>query len=127
MRVLFQVVWFTALFPYVVLLILMVRGATLEGAAKGISYYLTPDFKRLKSSEVDIFDERRGASTRVLGADGHFYRRQLEAFADTVLTGNDHGAATFQDGLASVQAMVAMQQSADSGDWVELASVGGGV
>ena len=80
-----------------------------------------------KSSEVDIFDERRGASTRVLGADGHFYRRQLEAFADTVLTGNDHGAATFQDGLASVQAMVAMQQSADSGDWVELASVGGGV
>ncbi|ESO97642.1 hypothetical protein LOTGIDRAFT_103896 [Lottia gigantea] len=47
-----KVVWFTALFPYVVLFILMCRGATLDGAAIGIEYYLTPKFDRLLSSEV---------------------------------------------------------------------------
>ncbi|XP_052834150.1 sodium-dependent dopamine transporter isoform X2 [Octopus bimaculoides] len=47
-----KVVWFTALFPYVVLFILMIRGATLPGALDGIKYYLTPDFSRLAYSEV---------------------------------------------------------------------------
>ncbi|XP_048746684.2 sodium-dependent dopamine transporter-like isoform X2 [Ostrea edulis] len=47
-----KVVWFTALFPYVVLVILMIRGATLEGAGKGVEYYLTPNFTRLASSNV---------------------------------------------------------------------------
>ena len=52
-----QVVWFTArwygsLFPYVVLFILMIRGATLPGAADGVKYYLTPNFTRLASSQV---------------------------------------------------------------------------
>ncbi len=34
-----------------------------------------------KTSEVDIFRESDGATHRVLGADGHFYRRQVEGFA----------------------------------------------
>ncbi len=48
----FQVVWFTALFPYVVLLILLVRGTTLSGATIGIKYYITPNFTRLAESQV---------------------------------------------------------------------------
>ena len=47
-----QVVWFTALFPYVVLLVLLCRGAMLPGAGTGLRYYLTPNFTRLASSEV---------------------------------------------------------------------------
>ena len=42
-----KVVYFTALFPYVVLLILGIKGWTLEGAGKGISFYLKPDFSRI--------------------------------------------------------------------------------
>lgn len=44
--------WFTALFPYVVLAILLVRGVTLDGARDGIEYYLTPNFTRLQDSGV---------------------------------------------------------------------------
>nr|WLN44340.1 NTT8 [Sinonovacula rivularis] len=49
-----KVVWFTALFPYVVLAILFVRGATLPGAADGVKYYLTPNFTKMGESEVWI-------------------------------------------------------------------------
>ena len=37
-----QVSYFTSLFPYMVLLILAVRGLTLPGAGSGLRYYLTP-------------------------------------------------------------------------------------
>src|SRR5207247_708611 len=40
-----------------------------------------------KSSDVDIFRERDLMTTRVLGADGHFFRRQMEAFATAILDG----------------------------------------
>lgn len=50
----FQAVWITALAPYVVLIILLVRGASLPGAAEGIRYYLTPQWHKLYNSKVWI-------------------------------------------------------------------------
>lgn len=47
-------VWITATMPYVVLFILLIRGVTLPGAAKGVWYYITPDFERLKDTNVWI-------------------------------------------------------------------------
>lgn len=80
-----------------------------------------------RSSEVDIFRERDATTHRVLGADAHFYRRQLEGFADTILHHAPMRGADVEDGLASVQAMVAIARSAASGERVELADVTGAV
>lgn len=51
----FQVVYFTALFPYVILTILLIRGVTLEGAGNGIYFFLKPDFSRLADPQVQNF------------------------------------------------------------------------
>ena len=47
-------VYFTATFPYLILLMLLVRGVTLPGAWKGIQFYLTPQFHHLLSSKVRL-------------------------------------------------------------------------
>jgi predicted dehydrogenase len=78
-----------------------------------------------KSSEVDIFHESDGSTHRVLGADGHFYRRQLEGFAETVLNRTPQTGADIEDGIASVRAMVAIAQSARTRQPVRLADVAG--
>ena len=80
-----------------------------------------------KSSDVDIFHESTGATTRVLGADGHFYRRQLEGFADVILNGAVMTGADIDDGIASVRGMVAIAGSVKSGKPVKLADVSGPV
>jgi predicted dehydrogenase len=78
-----------------------------------------------KTSEVDIFHESDGTTRRVLGADGHFYRRQLEGFAETILKGGPMTGADIEDGIASVRAMVAVAHSARTGQSVWLADVSG--
>lgn len=80
-----------------------------------------------KSSDVEIFRERDATTIRPLGADGHFYRRQLEGFADVILTGAPMIGADIVDGLASVKAMAAIARSAASGDKVTVADIRGNV
>ncbi|WKX95229.1 hypothetical protein Q1695_012020 [Nippostrongylus brasiliensis] len=45
-------VYFCALFPYFLLIVLLIRGLTLEGAGKGIYYYLKPNMTRLADTTV---------------------------------------------------------------------------
>ncbi len=44
--------YFTAIFPYVILLILGIRGWTLPGMSRGIYFYVKPDFNRLADKRV---------------------------------------------------------------------------
>ncbi|CAB1354012.1 unnamed protein product [Coregonus sp. 'balchen'] len=47
-----KVVYFTATFPYLMLVVLLVRGLTLPGAIDGIKFYLYPDPARLADPQV---------------------------------------------------------------------------
>ena len=79
----------------------------------------------LKASDVECFSTRDGQYHRPLGEDAHFYRRQMESFAEAVLIGSADGADA-RDGLAAVRAMVAIARSVDSGgDWVRLEEAAG--
>ncbi|KAI5622373.1 solute carrier family 6 (neurotransmitter transporter, L-proline), member 7 isoform X1 [Silurus asotus] len=47
-----KVVYVTATFPYFVLIVLIIRGATLEGSLLGVAFYLTPVWERLANAQV---------------------------------------------------------------------------
>ena len=49
-----QIIWFTALFPYFVMAILLVRALTLPGAFTGLYYYVRVDWSRLLDGQVWI-------------------------------------------------------------------------
>jgi predicted dehydrogenase len=80
-----------------------------------------------KSSDVECFSESDGQYRRPLGADGHFFRRQVEGFAEAIIDGAPMRGADANDGLAAMRAMVAMARSAETGELVRLADASGGV
>ncbi|XP_055346500.1 sodium-dependent serotonin transporter-like [Paramacrobiotus metropolitanus] len=47
-----KAVWVTALSPFVVLFILLIRGLTLDGSHDGLKYFLEPEWSRLLAGEV---------------------------------------------------------------------------
>ena len=49
-----QVVYFTTIFPYTMMTVMVIRGATLDGAVDGIIYYLKPDLSRLANARVNL-------------------------------------------------------------------------
>ena len=81
-----KVAYFTALFPYVVLITLLVRGVTLEGASEGILYFIRPDWPKLldasviilPSSVVHISPQRRSFVAVAISENFYGGRRESE-------------------------------------------------
>jgi predicted dehydrogenase len=80
----------------------------------------------LKSSDVECFSTRDRQYHRPLGEDAHFFRLQVEGFADRILHGVLTPGADVDDGLAAVRGMVALARSAESGESVLLSEAVGG-
>lgn len=81
-----------------------------------------------RASEVECFSARDGTSRRVLGADAHFYKLQLEGFADVILHGHPQRGATADDGAHVLRALTAVAKSCHTGGGrVALADVDGEV
>nr|XP_054769906.1 sodium- and chloride-dependent neutral and basic amino acid transporter B(0+)-like isoform X2 [Lytechinus pictus] len=47
-----KVVYFTATFPFVVIFILLIRAATLEGHLEGVRFYIYPEWERLRHAVI---------------------------------------------------------------------------
>ncbi len=80
-----------------------------------------------KASDVEVFSVRDASYHRPLGEDAHFFRLQLEGFADTILHQAPMRGANIDDGTAAVRAMVAIARSAETGETVKLSDVSGGL
>jgi solute carrier family 6 amino acid transporter-like protein 5/7/9/14 len=47
-----KVAYFTAIYPYVILLILLIQGLTKEGSIDGIIYFIKPQWKEIVNPKV---------------------------------------------------------------------------
>jgi predicted dehydrogenase len=81
----------------------------------------------LRASDVECFSASDGQYHRPLGEDAHFFRLQVEGFAERILRGTPTLGADVDDGLAAVRGMVALARSAESGERVLLSEAEGGV
>ena len=80
-----------------------------------------------KTSVVECFSTKDRQYRRPIGEDAYTYKLQLESFADTILNRTPQHGANIDDGVAAMRAMVAIGRSVESGEWVRLADVKGGV
>ncbi|XP_030369046.1 sodium-dependent dopamine transporter [Scaptodrosophila lebanonensis] len=99
-----KVVWFTALFPYVVLLILLIRGITLPGSAMGIQYYLNPNFDAIYKAEVWVDAATQvffslGPGFGVLLAYASYNKYHNNVYKDALLTSFINSATSFIAGF----------------------------
>ncbi|KAM9475115.1 solute carrier family 6 member 6a isoform 2-T2 [Clarias gariepinus] len=121
-----KVVYFTATFPFLMLIVLLVRGVTLPGAAEGIKFYLYPDLSRLKDPEVWI-----DAGTQIffsyaicLGAMtslGSYNKYKYNCYRDCLLLGCLNSGTSFVSGFAifSVLGFMAQEQGVAIADVAE--------
>ncbi|XP_046813118.1 sodium-dependent dopamine transporter [Vespa crabro] len=99
-----KVVWFTALFPYAVLLILLIRGVTLPGSAEGIRYYLSPNFSAITKAEVWVDAATQvffslGPGFGVLLAYASYNKYHNNVYKDALLTSVINSATSFIAGF----------------------------
>ena len=68
-----------------------------------------------RAAEVECFAAKDRQYHRPLGEDADFWRRQVEGFADCILTGAAQVGANVDDGLAAMRVMDAIERSVETG------------
>ncbi|XP_053723568.1 solute carrier family 6 member 22, tandem duplicate 2 [Synchiropus splendidus] len=115
-----KVVYITATFPYLMLIVLLVRGLTLPGATEGIIYYLYPDPSRLADPQVwmdagsQIFFSY-GVCTGVLTSLGSYNKYQNNCYRDCIYLCLLNSFTSFLAGFAifSVLGFMSKEQGVD--------------
>ncbi|XP_056292682.1 sodium- and chloride-dependent GABA transporter 2-like [Pseudoliparis swirei] len=115
-----KVVYFTATLPYVMLVVLLVRGLTLPGAKDGILFYLYPDPSRLTDPQVWMDAGSQvlysyGVCTGVLTSLGSYNKYSNNCYRDCVYLCLLNSLTSFVAGFAifSVLGFMAKEQGVD--------------
>lgn len=75
-----KVAYFLAVFPYIVLIILLIRAMTLEGAMDGVRYFIIPEWEKLFEAKLWYFIENifvtrhNGLNSKVCSSYSSFLR-----------------------------------------------------
>ncbi|CAB4058286.1 SLC6A1 [Lepeophtheirus salmonis] len=86
-----KVIWFTAIFPYVVMTVLLIRSVTLPGASIGLWRYVTPVWDKLYDSETWIDSATQiffaySIGTGALPALGSYNKFYHNCIKDSIIT-----------------------------------------
>ncbi|XP_031424194.1 sodium- and chloride-dependent GABA transporter 2-like isoform X1 [Clupea harengus] len=100
-----KVVYFTATFPYLMLLVLLARGLTLPGAIDGLKFYLYPDPERLVDPQVWMDAGAQvlfsfGICQGSLTALGSYNQYNNDCYKDTFVLCLVNGGSSFVAGFA---------------------------
>ncbi|XP_013385676.1 sodium- and chloride-dependent taurine transporter [Lingula anatina] len=121
-----KVMYFTATSPYIFMTVLLIRGATLDGAVDGIKYYLLPDFTKIGELQVWV-----DAGTQIffsysiglgaLTALGSYNKFHHNSYRDSIIFACTNSGTSLLAGLVifSVLGFMAKEQGTNVGKVAE--------
>jgi len=115
-RVIGKVAVWTVIIPWVLLIVLFIRGLTLPGAMEGLNYYLTPNFSAMKDPDLWFGAFSQIAFTLSLGmagmfAYGSFVAKKADVTNNAIITSFSNCATSFFAGFAVFSTVGFIMQS----------------